>query len=82
MAGKDTLKMTMRILDHHGLSYEIKRTKHVKISVDYEGRNCVLVTGGTISDRRAILNFYHFVRRTLINLGVPFQEDSKALIHN
>lgn len=82
MAGRDTVGMAMRVLDHHGLNYEVKHGKHVKIVVDYEGRRQILVCGGTTSDIRALMNFYHSVKRLLIKLGVEFQADSKALIYN
>jgi hypothetical protein len=74
--------MAKRVLDHHGLTYEVKHGKHVKIVVDYEGRRQILVCGGTTSDNRAILNFYHSLKRLLTALGVPFQPDSKALLYN
>lgn len=82
MAGKDTVGMACRVLDHHDLSYEVKWGKHVKIVVDYQGRKQTFVTGGTVSDGRALMNFYHCLKRVLLSLGVPFRSDSKALIYN
>lgn len=82
MAGRDTVDMACRVLDHHGLSYTVKQGKHVKIVVDFEGRRQTFVTGGSISDKRAILNFYHTLKRLLLSLGVAFRADSRALIHN
>jgi hypothetical protein len=81
MAGRDTVGMARRVLDHHGLNYEVKRGKHVKIVVDYEGRKQTFVTGGTISDGRAIMNFYHTIKKLLTGLGVPFEE-CKGLCYN
>lgn len=81
MAGVDTVAMALRVLDHHGLDYEVKRNKHVKIVVTFEDRRQTLVCGGSTSDKRALLNFYATIRKLLMALGVPF-EDCKALIHN
>lgn len=81
MAGIDTVGMACRVLDHHSLDYEIRRGKHVKIVVEYEGKHQTLVTGGSTSDKRALQNFYHTIKRLLSSLGVPFQE-CKALMYN
>jgi hypothetical protein len=81
VAGVDTVAMALRVLDHHGLDYEVRRNKHVKITVAYGDRRQTLVCGGSTSDKRALLNFYATIRKLLIGIGVPF-EDCKALIHN
>jgi len=81
MAGVDTIGMACRVLDFHNLDYELKRGKHVKIVVTHGTQRQILVTGGTVSDNRAIKNFYHQIKRTLLSLGVAFQE-CKSLIHN
>lgn len=82
MAGKDSLEMAKRILDHHGLNYAITRNKHYKIIVDHNGQSKTLVTGGTLSEYRAVMNFYHTIKRLLTELGVAFKGDSKKLIYN
>lgn len=82
MAGMDTVNMACRVLDKHELDYEVKRGKHVKIIVSYAGKKQTFVTGGSISDKRAIQNFYHTLKRLLTSLGVSFMPDSKALIYN
>lgn len=82
MAGMDTVNMACRVLDHHELDYEVKRGKHVKIVVNYDGKKQTFVTGGSISDKRAIQNFFHTLKRLLTGLGVAFKPDSKALIYN
>jgi|GEM_PF-5363353 len=82
MAGVDTVEMAKRILDHHALDYNVKIGKHVKIVVDYKGNKQTFVCGGTTSDKRALQNFYHFIKRVLTSLGVNFLPDSKQLIYN
>jgi hypothetical protein len=82
MAGMDTVDMAKRVLDYHGLDYTVKVGKHVKIVVDFEGKKQTFVTGGSISDKRAIQNFYHTLKRLLTSLGVCFLPDSKKLIYN
>lgn len=81
MAGMDTVDMAERVLKHHGLKYEIKRNKHVKIIVQHGKVRQTFVTGGSISDKRAIQNFYHTLKRLLLKMGVDFQ-DCKALLFN
>jgi hypothetical protein len=81
MAGMDTVDMAKRVLERHGLAFEVKRGKHVKIVVEHEGKKQTFVTGGSISDKRAVKNFYHTLKRLLIGMGVEFQ-DSKALLFN
>lgn len=82
MKGVDSLRMACRVLDHHDLSYTLKRGKHFKIVVKIGAKSVTLITGGTLSDRRGVENFYHTLRRILVGSGVPFREDSKTLIHN
>lgn len=81
MAGTDTVAMAKRVLEHHGLAFEVKHGKHVKIIVSHEDKKQTFVTGGSISDKRAIKNFYHTLKRLLTGMGVPFQE-CKALLNN
>ena len=81
MAGVDTVTMARRVLDHHGLDYEVKYNKHVKIIVSHAGARQTFVTGGSISDKRAIQNFYHTLKRLLLQMGVDFQ-DCKSLLFN
>jgi hypothetical protein len=81
MAAKDGVKMAVRVLQHHGLDYEIKRGRHVKLVVEHAGQRRTLVTGATPSDRRATLNLYADIRRAVTSLGVEFQ-DCKALMFN
>lgn len=82
MSGMDTVEMAKRVLHHHDLHYEIKRGKHVKIVVDFEGKKQTFVTGASTSDKRAIMNFYSTLKRLLLSLGVAFRDDSKSLIYN
>lgn len=81
MAGLDSVTMAKRVLDHHKLEYEVKRGKHIKIVVQHGTQRQTLVTGASLSDRRAVQNFYHLIRRLLTQMGVPFQE-CKGLMHN
>lgn len=81
MAGLDTVAMALRVLKHHDLDYEIRQGKHIKIIVSYLGRKQTLVTGKSVSDNRAVMNFYHTLRRLLIGMGVSF-EDCKAIAYN
>lgn len=81
MAGMDTVDMAERVLKHHGLDYEVKRNKHVKITVHFGKIKQTFVTGGTVSDKRAIQNFYHTLKRLLLKMGVDFQ-DCKTLLFN
>lgn len=81
MAGIDTVAMAERVLKHHGLEYEVKRNKHVKITVTHGEEKQTFVTGGSVSDKRAIQNFYHTLKRLLLKMGVDFQ-DCKALLFN
>jgi hypothetical protein len=82
MASKDTVGMAKRVLDHHALDYEVKLGKHVKIVVNYGDKTETFVTGSTVSDGRALQNFYHCLKRLLTQMGVPFKKDSKALLYN
>jgi hypothetical protein len=82
MAGVDLVGMAQRVLEHHDLTYEVKRGKHVKIVVRHQDRKHTLVCGGSTSDKRALMNFFSTIRAVLIRLGVDFKLDSKALIYN
>lgn len=82
MAGKDSVEMAKRILDHHDLSYVVTRNKHYKIIVEHNGQSRTLVTGGSLSEYRAVMNFYQIIKRLLTELGVEFRSDSKQLIYN
>ena len=81
MAGMDTVDMAKRVLDAHGLAFEVKRGKHVKIVVSHGDQKQTFVTGGSISDKRAVKNFYHTLKRILVGMGVDFQ-DCKGLLYN
>lgn len=78
----DCVEMAIRVIEHHGLTYECKRGKHAKIIVEYGGQSRVLCCGVTPSDKRGVRNFFAIVRRVLKELGVEFKADSKELIHN
>ena len=82
MAGRDTVEMAKRILKHHDVAFDVERNKHCKIRVQHDGKTRTLVTGGSISDHRAVLNFYATIKRILIELGVQFRPDSKQLLFN
>lgn len=81
MAGRDCIDMTKRILDHHGLSYEVKKGKHLKVVVSYAEQKQTIVMAASVSDRRATLNLYSTIRRLLTSMGVDFL-DCRGLVYN
>jgi hypothetical protein len=81
MAKRDTAGMAQRVLERHGIPYEVKRGKHIKIVMTYKGERRTLVTGASVSDHRAIQNCYGDLKRLLTGMGVEFQ-DCKALLFN